>query len=241
MRLRVGLPTTKTTVRAVAWVAAAKEQFEVLAQKKEEDTRTIQPFWKAVKHLQTNFVFCGCDKSPQTVACVCKKYYKQELQKKLESQAYAPASEDDVLKAAAMKSEERDLDKLNVPYLYILPKFHKGRPAWREIRSTRGKRNFTSATGRKVEGLLAAMQDVMCRESDRLEELDGVHRVLFLTETREAAVYLKENRLLAKGKKLVKTDFATLYTSLKLDKTQRNIEEVVRRCFKIMQDQNETY
>ena len=99
--------------KAVAWVAAAKEQFEaLLAQKKEEDTRTIQPFWKAVKHLQTNFVFCGCDKSPQTVACVCKKYYKQELRKKFESQAYAPASEDDVLKAAAaMKSEERNLDK----------------------------------------------------------------------------------------------------------------------------------
>ena len=54
-------------------------------------------------------------------------------------------------------------------------------------------------------------------------------------------MYLKENRLLAKGKKLVKTDFATMYTSLKLDKTQRNIEEVVRRCFKIMQGQNETY
>ena len=33
-----------------------------------------------------------------------------------------------------------------------------------------------------MEGLLAAMQDVMCRESDRLEELDGVRRVLFLTE-----------------------------------------------------------
>ena len=81
-----------------------------------QDTRKIQPFWKAVKHLQTNFVFCGCDKSPQPVACVCKKYYKQEQRKKFESQAYAPASEDDVLKAAAaMKSEETDLEKLNVP------------------------------------------------------------------------------------------------------------------------------
>ena len=61
--------------------------------------------------------------------------------------------------------------------------------------------------------------------------------VLFLTETREAAVYVKENRLLAKGKTLVKTDFATMYTSLSLERLRAKTQSHGGRC-QTLQDQS---
>jgi len=101
-------------------------------------------FVNALTGLQRVLVFCPTDKSPQSVACVCRKLYQVVTLEALHSSAFEPLSAEqaaDVITRVQAKVESLRRKKLDgLPYTYVIPKFHKNmKEGWRVLSGSRGR------------------------------------------------------------------------------------------------------
>jgi hypothetical protein len=184
---------------------------------------------KVVEDLKKHFVFCPVDKTPQTMAMVCKTLYREALNERLTGYE---ASSMEELQAAIQKFHKRR-GTPGVSYLYLMPKFTKGKEAWREVAGHRGTNgNFMNPIGQRCAHLAQAIIDTLKAQARGLKLQDGVERMMCATSVKEVGDMLREGAARWANEKFVKTDFAQMYLELKAQRVKDAIQRQVEKAYR---------
>ena len=222
--------TTAEAEQLAKWKEACLERFKSLASAWEPDENKKFITWKTlmptIAKLHRHFIFVPTDKSPQTVAVICRSHYSEILLEGLENYNDVPENKARTALRKVCGNDERLRDAF--PYFYLMPKFHKPQPwKFRDVVGTTSNRapvarhgrpvNYTTKLARQVNDVLHGIMDVMLYQSDAVYQESGIRKTCLITRTTDFDVKVQQSASLLKGKLLRKTDFSTLYTSLKAD------------------------
>jgi hypothetical protein len=205
---------------------------------------------KAISELQKHFIFCPTDKTSQTIAIVCKNHYYREVIKRLDGPGFAVAYESDLISAKqclalsnSVEGRDGQAATTNVPYFYIVPKFHKKEEAYRPICGSKSGGNYSTKSAKMLANLLLGVQDsffVMAMERQRE---DGVHRVMLVPNIKDVLALVRDwqslidnFRGLAQSEQhqkmsLCKTDFSDMYSNLSVEKVRSNCKTAIKMAF----------
>jgi len=170
-----------------------------------------------LEDLKRVYVFVPTDKTPQTIAMICKRKYLLALDQHT-AKHFITSTEEELQDAigkvteAAQKLHRRILTT-TPPYAYLSPKLHKDGEHWRLICGARGKgaAHLTKPL-QEVAQVLGFVQDAVIDRANKLFAQDGVMRSMLLTKTGEVIPLVKSwNTLSMKVPPRTCRDFSTMY------------------------------
>eukprot|EP00759_Apiculatamorpha_spiralis_P008989 PhF_6_TR15907/c0_g1_i3/m.24534 len=213
-----------------------------------------------LKKMKERFVFVGVDKAPQTIAIVCRKLYCSVLKERLGK--YQEISREHAL---SLVNEVKEMQKKlgcfdenrNIPYLGLLPKFHKeGRKeAWREVVGTSNQGlslveegttmeeqkigkpgSYSKRSGTLLAHALEAILHQMKLFGDEREQETGIKHFFVLNRTQDLVAELEDSGQDLSKEVLCTTDFSNMYTALDADKVMQAVDIWVKVIFNRMRE-----
>lgn len=214
--------------------------------------------------LHQIFAMLPTDRNAQNVAFACKVHYQQRLAEHFHGVAYVDVSREEsdlILRQSKSLAEEMGVlvnedDENNIPYPYLIPKFHKGKESWRPIVGTSRRfsgrdeylmkdpaeraveqkskpKNYLTNNATLLSRLCRACLDVLKWED---EECD-THRVIATNSVLHVVSDLRDLRNEATVSQhnptFTQSDMGSMYTSLSQDTVVRNCTFMVHLAFSI--------
>jgi len=162
-----------------------------------------------IKDLRKHFVFTVVDKASKTIAITCKHFYLSSVRRQLSG--YTVLTQDDKMrKLSNVKTEGA------IPYAYIIPKFHKGKEAWRLIVGSPKTGNYLSEISKTFSSLLNGILYTLQQENAEYREKNGYPHFFVIRDLSSISTNLSQ--LSIEGSQLTTTDFSSMYQSLSKEK-----------------------
>ena len=186
--------------------------------------------------LKNRFVLTGIDKASNNVSIICKKFYAETIEKELENtKTYIPVAmnESEVVSNHVKFCRKFDIEVTNdhfkLPFIHMLPKFHKPKLDFRYIAA--GVKSSTKCLAKILSSVLTLI-DNDCKRLDKyrfkFKGTAGYWVVKNKTEVVSKLNYLNRSR---SANTVTSFDFKKLYTNLPHDQVIDRISLLIKKCF----------
>jgi hypothetical protein len=221
----------------VPWVTVLQEEFKLRLDHYHRRQYPADPNIKdlyELRSLQKRFVIVPVDKASNNYAFICKNLYAALLQKELNGSAYVKISDnldmvkDTILTFLSERNITPDSDRL--PFMYLIPKFHKSPITFRPIIS--GKTCITKQLSRLVGFALQFIMNRVRRfDSNNKQYAFSANCCWIIDDNQPVLSWLRTINKYGKPLQIRTYDFENLYTTLPLDKVCRRIWYVIDKSF----------
>jgi len=204
------------------------------------DARYKMP-WKAIRDLQEHFVITSVDKSSNNYAIICKSFYIKLLCKEVGFDCTPVAAyqqvgdqKSDIIGRLTEESKanfgvEVSPEFAELPYIHLVPKFHKNPVKFRPIiASTKATTKPVSICLTKLLRLVMSKMKTYC---NTISKSSGVNPYWIVENSKEVATALNQLSLKNKAKSVSTFDFTTLYTTLDHSEISLAIASLLNRAF----------
>ena len=178
-----------------------------------------------INELQKNYVFTVVDKASKTIAITCKHFYLASVRNQLSG--YTVLSQDDKMrKLSHVKTEGA------IPYAYIIPKFHKGKEAWRLIVGSPKTGNYLSEISKTFSSLLNGILYTLQQENAEFREKNGYPHFFVVRDLSAISTTLSQHAI--EGSQLTTTDFSSMYQSLNKQRILNAVTSSIEFAFRFI-------
>ena len=196
---------------------------------------------KELKSLQNNYVLTTVDKASKNIAITCKRFYLQTIYKEIynddqinhvyrEEQLSAPEAVH--IHHSFISSICMNIDKekySNLPYIYMVPKFHKIPTKFRFIVAS-----SNCSTKPLSNAISKALQKVRTERKyycNKLETYDGINRYWIIDNSTPILDCVNRLNDTQTAKSISTYDFSNLYTSLPHSEILNSLSCIVTEVF----------
>ena len=187
-----------------------------------------------VDTLKDHFVITGIDKAQNNLSFICRYYYLKNLEEELSTtKTYIPSdkSEDEIVKEHALfcKKYNIPVSDFTVPFMHMIPKFHKPQLDFRYIAA--GTKCSTKPLAKILSGVFKLI-DKTLKYSDnfkfKFKNTSGYWIVKNKDEQVSVLDFLNNS---SSAKSVNSFDFKKLYTNIPHDKVIGKLSDLIKRCF----------
>ena len=191
---------------------------------------------KELSYFQDNFVICPVDKAANNFAVICKRYYIEVLLKECTSdpERFSVVSENNVSVISEQRKKlgslciQSEIDSL--PYMYLLPKFHKAELSQRYVISYG---NCTvKPLAKRITIVLKAVQYQIISYCRMMRVLTGINRDWVIHNNQPILNHIDKVNACSTARNITTYDFSTLYTNFSLDDIKTAMTSVINLAFK---------
>ena len=195
-----------------------------------------------LKTLQDSFVITVVDKASQNLAFICKKFYISQICKEIGLNENIHLSKtyeqhnicvDEIISNFStncldFQTEIPDICK-NLPFIQIIPKFHKKPVKFRTIISS--SKAFTKPLSRKLCLALKLIQKRMQGYCKTIETYTKINPFWIIDNNKEILDIINATNNNRNCRNINTFDFTTLYTTLKHDEILENFQNLFKKAF----------
>ncbi len=199
------------------------------------DTFQFNHFMPALNRLKTYFVITPVDKANQNFAFICKKLYFEQLALESKNKAYRSIVENGDSLISRLKDESTvfgvkvDPNQLNLPFLYLIPKFHKSPIAFRPIVSSAIA--VTKPVSKTLGTILKLVSKNIKAQCNAFGHVTNRNYYWPIDDNRPILEFLNKLSTKKKARSINTFDFTSLYTTLQHAEIFTNLEKILKRCF----------
>ena len=187
-------------------------------------------------NLHQDFVITSVDKATQNIAIICKKFYIDQIKIELNKNSYSLTNEngDDLITNQRTTSKHRfnikvHNDNNDLPFLHIIPKFHKNPIKFRPIiASTKAVTKQLSTTLSKI---LKFITNKMKKYCNTIKKSTRINRFWIIDNNQLIIKTINDLSHKNKIKNIATFDFSTLYTSIPHDELKTALKNVLEIAY----------
>ena len=189
---------------------------------------------KDMDNLKEHFVMTGVDKAQNNISFICRYYYLKNLENELSSTntyTLSDKSENDIVKenVTFCKKYNIPVEDFVVPFMHMIPKFHKPTLDFRYIAA--GTKCASKPLAKLLTGVFKLIDNTL-KFSDKFQfkfkDTSGYWIVKNKDEQVSVLDYLNNSNM---AKSINSFDFKKLYTNIPHDKVIDKISDLIKRCF----------
>ena len=185
--------------------------------------------------LKEHFIMTSVDKASNNVSFVCKKYYLDNVLHELSStRTYQVStdSEEDIVRRHVQFCQKFKIpvNDLSVPFMHMLPKFHKPTLDFRYIAA--GVKSSTKVLSKILSGVFKLLGTTLKYQDNFNFKFLNASGYWIVDNKDRVTSNLNYLNNACSAKSVYSFDFKKLYTNLPHDKLIEKLSSLVKLCFK---------
>ena len=190
-----------------------------------------------LEELKKRYAIVLIDKASNNIGFICKKYYKEILEKEVTSDTYELVEKtkeeiiEDIKKQCDTAGIKLDLENYNdLPYIYPTIKMHKTPIKFRYIISSCN--SILKPVAQRLTKILRLVLHSHRKYCDKVFLFTGINRMWVADNSRNTLKMINETNKKKNARNVSTHDFSTLYTKIPLLDLKTKLKAVIDKAFK---------